>query len=269
MVNIEKLNALGSYWSSLVDLIQSLNKFNSQKINVFDERELFVRMCYDWQEKVMLKIYEFLPIKIDIKKAKTIIDKDMSIILDPVDNLFSPSLDMPLITDKLGNLVNAEYWDLFVFNYFLRNAIYHNRHHMVYIGTLATPSIDVMKMQVKLSREDKSFKQNELLLKAIGTSWNGFISSSLFVSKDDTTHETFIHLTINVEKVCNLVGAIADAYINSLNEVLEQILVSSENDIKTNFQNIAKSSLVKTLSSWIDKIPRIYTRSYLIDRKRI
>jgi hypothetical protein len=268
VINSEKLNALGSYWSSLVDLVQSLNNYNSQEIDVVNERELFVRMCYDWQEKVMLKIYEFLPIKIDVNKAKTIIDKDMSIILDPVDNLFSSSLDMPSITDKLGSLINEEFWDLFVFNYFLRNAIYHNRHHMVYIGTLATPSIDIMKMQVKLGRENKSVKQNELLLKAKGTSWNGFISSSLFVSKDDTTKNTFIHSTINVDKVCNLVGAIAEAYINSLNEILEQILVLSENDIKTNFQNIPKSSLVKTLSSWIDKIPRIYIRSYLINRNK-
>jgi hypothetical protein len=266
VINSGKLNALGSYRSSLVDLIESLNKFNSQKIDPIYDRELFIRMCYDWQEKIMLKIYEFLPVKIDIKKAKTIINNDMNIILDPVDNLFSQSLNIPLITDKLKTLINEEYWDLFVFNYFLRNAILHNRHHMVYVGTLATPNIDVMKMQVRLSREYKNLKQNELLLSAIGTSWKGFISSSLFVSKDEVSKDTFIHLTINVDKVCNLVGEITYIYIKTLNIALEEIMVLSECGLDTNFQNLTRLDLVKTISSWIDKIPQIYTRSHMKDR---
>ena len=74
VINSGKLNALGSYWSSLVDLIESLNKFNSQKIDPIYDRELFIRMCYDWQEKIMLKIYEFLPVKIDITRLLEYMD---------------------------------------------------------------------------------------------------------------------------------------------------------------------------------------------------
>ncbi|MDY0277550.1 MAG: hypothetical protein RBQ97_05660 [Acholeplasma sp.] len=261
MINSDSLNALGAYWISLVDMIESLNNFNTQNINPIYDRELFIKMCYDWQEKIMLKIYEFLPVKIDIQKAETITSNDMNIILDPVDNLFSRNLDISMLTDKLKNLITEEYWDLFIFNYFLRNAILHNRHQMVYVGTLATSNIDVMKMQVRLSIKNRLSKQYVLVLNAIGTSWNGFISNSLFVSKNETSKDVFIHLTIKVDKVRNLVGEISYIYVQSLHSVLEEVIHLSEYEIETNFRELTRLDLVKTISSWIDKIPRIYTRS--------
>jgi len=261
LINSDSLNALGAYWISLVDMIESLNNFNTQNINPIYDRELFIKMCYDWQEKIMLKIYEFLPVKIDIQKAETITSNDMNIILDPVDNLFSRNLDISMLTDKLKNLITEEYWDLFIFNYFLRNAILHNRHQMVYVGTLATSNIDVMKMQVRLSIKNRLSKQYVLVLNAIGTSWNGFISNSLFVSKNETSKDVFIHLTIKVDKVRNLVGEISYIYVQSLHSVLEEVIHLSEYEIETNFRELTRLDLVKTISSWIDKIPRIYTRS--------
>jgi hypothetical protein len=262
MIKAKYLEQIGSYLLHLESLIESINQLNNEKI-CFDSIDKYQeKIYYQWREKVMMVIYDFLPIKIiknPLPELNILINTSLcvnnafdKIFKTPEENIFALN---DYMSKELKSILNNQYIEVFFFNYFLRNVNYHRRQNVIEDSIIgANDSLKYIMIELIISEDNH---RHHLLSKMIDNQCQISLSDNKIKIYKVDFDTLSIRYSINIDKIKQLVNDIANAFRKGLYRIIKEISLINDEYAKSEFNGMTKDEVIEIITKWIKDIPKV------------
>lgn len=251
ILETSKFNNFLIYSQSLITLNELIGVYVNSKVNIHEEREKLPDLTYKMLE-ILLKIYEFIPLKLDKKESRFSNGQ-----FDPCyhklnDHLFSSDLEFDFLTRGLKKIPN-DFESFFLFNSFARNVLEHHKHNISCMGE-GSVNENITSLNYRLSIVQNTSRAYKFL-------YENFIKEPrkidkrIIIEKNDNL--IYLWMYIDTRTVSNIISRINKLFLEGY-EILRNMINESHGEM---FSGNKKQNYLRVVDFWAKSIENSRTTS--------